>query len=252
MITVVTGKLGGGKTLTGVWLCVNALRIGRVIATNIDLHVDRIAADYKLREDWLRSRIHPADPSRLEVIPHGDSRASARQRRVVCVVDEAADWFASDDMGGNVKSVRNWLRHTDKVGIDVYLIIQDIRLLNRAGRMLAQRNLDVLDFARVKFAWLGCNPFPWTWGYVRVREIDLVNGCAGEAFWLRKREVGRYYETAQLYAGAAEIARSAGSAYDTVDESDGSTATAVSALPLICIGSALGGIGGALCASLIG
>jgi len=252
MITVVTGKLGGGKTLTGVWLCTCALRAGRVIATNIDLHVDRIAQDFKLRPEWLQSRIHVADPAHLELIPHGDSRASAHQRRVVCVVDEAADWFASDDMGGSVKAVRNWLRHTDKVGIDVYLIIQDIRLLNRAGRMLAQRNLDVVDFARIKFAVLGCNPFFWTWGFVRVTEIDMINQCSGEAFWLRKSEIGRYYDTAQLYAGAGEIARAAGSAYDTVDESAGSTASAGSSfLRYICLGSVLGSLGGLLCARLM-
>jgi len=144
-IYVVTGKLGGGKTLACVDRINEALADGRRIATNLDLDLHRLPYVSKYARHVAVLRI-PDKPTAADVealgygIEGATDEASARRlydekRFGLLVLDECGTWLNSRDWSedGRRELVNTFL-HIRKKLWHVYLIIQDISLLDKQAK----------------------------------------------------------------------------------------------------------------------
>lgn len=151
MITVVSGKVGACKSYYMTTRIVQHLNDGGVVATNMHLFPDRIEKliGRKLLS-WQIVPLAAADDPRK--IPRGDFRGEGR-RRVMVVLDEALNWFASK---GGAKDDRKetwgeWLRQSDKLGQDVYFIAQNFERAAKWIRELAQVMFYCQNFGQFRF-----------------------------------------------------------------------------------------------------
>lgn len=151
MIYVVTGKVGEGKSYHVFTLMVRHMLAGGVVATNMSVDLDRMRSNFKRRfAAWQLIKIDATSDPRT--IPHGDFRGAGR-RKVMVVLDEALNWFASQ---GGSKDERKatwgeWLRQSDKLGQEVYFIAQSFERAAKWIRELSQIALNICNFKSITF-----------------------------------------------------------------------------------------------------
>lgn len=150
MITVVSGKLGAGKSYEVCDRTIKHLLKGGVVATNMAVDLDAIRRIYKRRlRDWQLLKVTAeSDPRK---IPRGDLRGAGR-RRVIVVLDEALNWFESAATARDPRRATwgEWLRQSDKLGQDVIFIAQDFARAAKWIRELAQLSDDVRNFGQIR------------------------------------------------------------------------------------------------------
>lgn len=144
MITVVSGRLGSGKSYDMTRMICSHVRRGGIVATNMALHESAISA-FVGRKLSSMQFLRVSSSDRPDMIPRGDFRGTG-SRRVLVVLDEALNWFesrggASDD---RKLSWGRWLRQSDKLGQDVYFIAQNFDRAAKWIRELAQINREVI------------------------------------------------------------------------------------------------------------
>jgi hypothetical protein len=144
-IFVVTGKLGGGKTLGAVSKINEALGKGRRVATNLDLRLDKLPSVGKRAKNCRVVRV-PDQPQvdDLQAIGFGIEgvsnldearRAYDEDRFGLLVLDECGTWLNSRDWAEHGRrELINYLLHIRKHLWDVYLIIQDVSMLDKQAR----------------------------------------------------------------------------------------------------------------------
>lgn len=151
MIEVVQGKVGSGKSYHVAKRSIDHLKRGGVVATNMALDLDRIRRIYHRRiASWQLLKVDATSDPRK--IPTGDLRGHGR-RRVLVVLDEALNWFASEGHANRDESkVRwmEWLRQSDKLGQDVVFIAQNFERAAKWIRELAAVATDVVNFGQVR------------------------------------------------------------------------------------------------------
>lgn len=150
MITVVSGRIGAGKSLHVVRLIRSHLYRGGVVCTNIALDVSTIAKSLQraLRPWQVVSISEQTDP---KLIPIGDKRGHGR-RKVMVVLDEALNWFQSTQGKDVRKSVwGEWLRQSDKLGQQVYFIAQNFERTAKWIRELSQVSVEIVPLGDLKF-----------------------------------------------------------------------------------------------------
>lgn len=151
MITVVSGKLGSGKTLDLVRLIRNHVRNGGCVRTNIKLDYKKFArATGRALAPWQFGLVS-ADDNPAE-IPTGDRRGKGKRRTMV-VLDEALNWFqsvqnAKEDTRKAAWS--EWLRQSDKLGQDVYFVAQNFERAAKWIRELAQVSVEIVNLGDVR------------------------------------------------------------------------------------------------------
>lgn len=133
-VYIVTGKLGNGKTLVTVGRIYDAMKMGRRIATNLDLYPHRMfgrkAKDLEIIRVPDKPTIHD-----LNVIGQGYTGKYDESKFGVLVLDECGTWFNSRMWQDKTrKDVNDWFLHARKLRWDVYLIIQDISILDAQAR----------------------------------------------------------------------------------------------------------------------
>jgi len=144
-VYVVTGKLGGGKTLACVDRISEALREGRVVATNLDMQIHKLpfVGRYAKRVRVLRCPDKPtAEDIRslgygIEGVRNDDEarRRYDEKRFGVLVLDECGTWFNAREWSEEGRrELINELLHIRKKLWHVYLIIQDISMLDKQAR----------------------------------------------------------------------------------------------------------------------
>jgi len=134
-VYIVTGKLGNGKTLASVGRIMEYIERGSRIATNLDLYLEHYP---KLKNDNRNILRIPDKPNieDLESIGRGAPEGTYNESRFgLLVLDECGTWFNSrnwNDKGR--KEVNDWFLHSRKLGWDVMLIIQSIKILDSQAR----------------------------------------------------------------------------------------------------------------------
>lgn len=132
-VYVVTGKLGGGKTLISVKRIRDKLQAGRIIATNLDLNLQHLISPFNRTARVIRI---PDKPSIDDLTAIGKGTDSYdEEHNGLLVLDECGTWFNSrnwNDKGR--KPVNDWFLHARKLGWDVILIIQDVSQLDSQAR----------------------------------------------------------------------------------------------------------------------
>lgn len=195
----ITGNLGGGKTLTAVYLAVNAMREGYFVASNVTLNINEIATDFGEYTRQLYLHIDLDDPDFDPFkLPCGSPRGSGGGKRVLVLFDECAEWF---DQYSNLKDPRitrinSWMRHTSKRSQDVLLIVQRKEYLNKTIRSLISKWVVVDDMAYWRMPVLRMR-LPFSRGFCMQRHFDRLGRLLRRPSFVAKRVWGRYYNTAE-------------------------------------------------------
>lgn len=217
MVTVVSGKLGSGKSLDCVRLMRDHLASGGCVRTNISL-------DWRQIGHAVGRRLDPRQIGRLAAsddpttIPTGDRRGHGHRRTMV-VLDEALNWFQSEGAGAardeRKKAWGEWLRQSDKLGQDVYFIAQNFERAAKWIRELAQVSREIVPLGSVHF--LAFVPMWWLFPPMRraymVSKRDVRSGQSiGFEFHRYSKRVWQLYDTSETFGfvGAA-------SAYDQLN-----------------------------------
>lgn len=149
MVYVVSGLLGTGKSAHCCRLAKDHMISGGVVATNMDIHLDKVQELYGRRlRPWQLVRVDAeSDPRK---IPAGDLRGRGR-RRVMVILDEALNWFASSPGAKDDRKLTwgEWLRQSDKLGQDVYFIAQHFERAAKWIRELAQVALRIVNLGNL-------------------------------------------------------------------------------------------------------
>ena len=129
----VEGKLGTGKTKFAVWQAVRYLSAGRLVASNVDLELDRLPVRGQVRKSYVRV---PDKPTAADLVAIGSGNSSYDEdRNGLLILDELGSWLnarAFQDSGR--AAVLDWLIHSRKYGFDVYLIVQDSLMIDKQVR----------------------------------------------------------------------------------------------------------------------
>lgn len=200
MVFGVCGKLGGGKSLTCVFLMLRALERGHFVTSNIkllDSYLENHAIDasnYTFIDDF-----STIDPWTLRA---GDFRGSGGKKRSMIVIDEAGEWLDSYSDArhkGQLSDVASWLRQSDKLGQDVYFIVQFENLLHNRLRSIVHRWIICQDFAKWRLPFV---PFkiPLLSNFVCSSFYDSRSKDVSNRLWIWKGNwLFKAYETSAFF-----------------------------------------------------
>ena len=165
-VYIVTGKLGSGKTLAMVGRMKEYIEAGKPVATNIDLDVRNLV---RKKPKASITRL-PDRPGAVDLDGLGQVHATADESLNGCVVlDECGTWLNSrtwSDKGR--QAVIDWMLHSRKRGWDIYLIIQNVSLLDKQIRdSLAEFTVTCRRLDRLKIPFLGRLLSVLTFGLVK-------------------------------------------------------------------------------------
>lgn len=137
-VYIVTGNLGGGKTLMSVRRIKDKLLSGCRVATNLDLNLNKLISEKTKNVQVLRIPDKPKIRD-LEIIGKGTESYDESQNGLL-VLDECGTWFNSRNWRDKERQpVNDWFLHARKLGWDVLLIVQHIENLDaQAVRSIAE------------------------------------------------------------------------------------------------------------------
>lgn len=201
MVYGVVGKLGGGKSLSCVYLMLKALGRGDKVTSNIKLKDDYLkkhrinASRYVYIEDF--AGINPWD------FPKGSLRGSGGKQRSMIVIDEAGEWLDSYSDArhkGQLSDVASWLRQSDKLGQDVFFIVQFETLLHARLRQIVHRWLVCMDLKKIRIPVVNLGLPPPLCNFVICTEFDGRSKEYNGRIWIPKtRHIFEAYDTAAFF-----------------------------------------------------
>jgi len=132
-VYIITGKLGGGKTLCSVGLIRDALESGRSVATNINLNLENLLS-------WKRRNVRCFRlPDKLcaesfEIIGSGNDSYEEENNGLVVLDEGGLSMNSRDYREDGRKQFIQWAIHSRKSGWDMAIIIQHIDGLDKQIR----------------------------------------------------------------------------------------------------------------------
>ncbi|WP_295720414.1 zonular occludens toxin domain-containing protein [uncultured Halovibrio sp.] len=130
---VVTGKLGGGKTLACVGRIRDALIEGRPVATNLDIDLVKLLGKKAKNATLYRVPDKPAADD-LHALGSGND-GYEEEKNGLLVLDECGTWFNAREWNDkNRRGLIDWLIHARKWGWDPYFIVQDVSMMDKQAR----------------------------------------------------------------------------------------------------------------------
>jgi len=204
-VYAVTGNLGSGKTLVCVGKIRDALLKGLRVATNLDLRLEVLCPTAKPGQ-VVRIPDHPTAGELRALGVGNESRDESRN--ALLVLDEAGAWLNSRGWQDKDRhQVIEWMLHARKLGWDVFLIVQDIALIDKQVRvafcehLVRCRRLDrfSVPFIGAIVQMLG--------SALRLPQVHIANVFYGTApgsvcveRWIyRGRDLWGAYETRQIF-----------------------------------------------------
>lgn len=152
---VVTGKLGGGKSLYCVKKASDYLWEGRRVVTNLDLNLSNLMG--KRSKCKTLERL-PDQPSHEDLINIGRGYEGKynEDKTGALILDECATWLNARDWNQKGrKELLDVLVHIRKLGWDCYFIIQDVTMLDKQlRRILAEHVVIVRRLDRVSIPFI--------------------------------------------------------------------------------------------------
>lgn len=153
-VYAVQGKLGTGKSKFCVWMAKQAIWAGRRVAGNLDIKVEKL---------------HPKKPGRyvripdkptafdLDAIGHGNPDSYDESLNGVLILDELGTWLNSRSFQDKGRAdMLDWLIHARKKGWDVYLIVQDVVMIDKQVReALVEYSCNCIRMDKVKIPFIG-------------------------------------------------------------------------------------------------
>ncbi len=133
-VYVVTGRLGGGKTLMSLHRIEEYLRLGRPVATNLDIRPWHMLPRSNRSARLIRL---PDQPTLDDFIAIGKGNTTYDEdKNGLIVLDECGIWFNSRSWGDKTRQpMIDWLLYSRKDGWDVIFIVQDVGLIDKQARI---------------------------------------------------------------------------------------------------------------------
>ncbi len=205
-VYIVTGKLGNGKTLVTVGRIRDAIRAGCRVATNLDIDLKEMFHRQAKNIQLMRIPDKPTIDD-LNAIGKGyDGHEYDESKFGLLVLDECGTWFNSRNwQDKSRKDVNDWFLHARKLGWHVYIIIQDISMLDSQARdaigelVVTCKRLDKL---RVPFVGglikllTGFNP---TMPRIHRAKVLYADGLISDVWVYRGNDLFRCYDTRQSF-----------------------------------------------------
>ena len=188
------GHLGGGKSLTAVEISRWALSLGWSVTSNIQLfRCEGLKGKFTYLEEF--------EGVDFWSLPCGAPRGSSDPFRSVIVIDECAEFFDQYSSSSPIlKSFLSWLRHSSKRGQFVFLIVQKPEFIAKALRLLVNKWIICDDMEQFRLPVLKVR-IPFTSHFVARRVFDRMGNLLSRGFnFADKRDIGRFYNTAQSIA----------------------------------------------------
>lgn len=196
----ITGNLGGGKTLSAVSLAVWGMSRGYFVASNVTLNVAAISSELGFDVAPLYSKFDFGDVEHFDPfgLPCGSPRGTPGGKRVLVILDEAAEWvdqYVSAQLP-HIKRFKSWLRHSSKRSQDVIIIVQRLDYLQKDFRLLISKWLIVDDLKVWRVPVLKFT-LPFMGGFCMQRVFDRNKKLVQGPCIVRKAFFGRFYNTAE-------------------------------------------------------
>jgi hypothetical protein len=201
----VTGKLGNGKSLVCVGRIRDALRKGLRVATNLDINLRAMAKKNNRNLDLVRIPDKPKIED-LEAIGKGYEGDYDEEKFGLLVLDECGTWFNSRNwQDKDRRAVNDWFLHARKLGWHVYIIIQDITILDSQARdAIAELLVECrrLDKLRVPFLaplvklCIGVNV---TFPRIHRAKVTYADGLLSDVWTYRGNDLFACYDTRQAF-----------------------------------------------------
>lgn len=205
-VYIVTGKLGNGKTLVTVGRIRDAIRAGCRVATNLDIDLVAMFGKQARKIDLMRIPDKPTIED-LNAIGKGYDGADYDEDKFgILVLDECGTWFNSRNWQDKTrKDVNDWFLHARKLGWHVYIIIQDISMLDSQARDAIGELLVTckrLDKIRVPFIapiikiFTGINV---TMPRIHRAKVTYADGLVSDVWVYRGNDLFKCYDTRQSF-----------------------------------------------------
>lgn len=198
-VWAITGNLGGGKSLTAVYLAVSSMARGYFVCSNITLDLGAIEGVYGKAAASLYKHISLDDPDFDPFkLPVGSPRGSGGGKRVLVILDECAEWVDqySNAKDPKIQRLWSWLRHSSKRSQDVILIVQRMEYLNKVLRLLIARWVICDDLATWRMPLIKLR-LPFCSGFVMERVFDRAGRLLYSPTYVSKETWGAFYNTAE-------------------------------------------------------
>lgn len=202
-VYVVTGKLGTGKGKFCVWKMQEALRQGRRVATNFDLKLENLLpSDSKMTASRVPDKPTADD---LDAVGHGNPGDSYNEEKngIMCL-DELGSWLNSRTFGGPERAALiDWLIHARKKGWDVYLIVQNIEMIDKQVRTgLAEYIVKCMRADKIKLPVIGAvmgklGKLPKF--HIANTSMADVPGLVIDRDWFKGHDLHAGYDTLQIF-----------------------------------------------------
>lgn len=214
-VYVVTGKLGGGKTLMSVSRIREYLLAGRKVATNLDIYPEKMLGKYMKNTKLFRLPDIP-DIQSLKALPLGyEGDKIDESRNGLLVLDECGIFLNSRNWKDPERApVNAFFKLLRKLRWDAILIIQDIENLDSdARRTIAEhvvycKRTDRMNVPLigplVKLAWGDRLPLPKI-HVGTVRYGTQANAAKVDTWVCRGTGIFDCYETEQLIAETGDF-----------------------------------------------
>lgn len=202
-VYVVQGKLGTGKGKYCVGKMQEALRAGRRVATNFDLYMEHLCNSHnKITATRVPDKPTAKD---LDDIGHGNPANSYdEEKNGVLVLDELGSWLNSRSFQGPDRAaLLDWLIHARKKGWDVYLIVQNIDMIDKQVRVgLAEYIVKCIRADKIKLPVVG--PFLGKRGtlpkfHIANMSMADVPGIVIDREWFKGEDLHAAYDTLQIF-----------------------------------------------------
>jgi len=153
-VYAVQGKLGTGKSKFCVWMAKQAAYLGRRIAGNLDIKVEKLNAKKPPRYVRIPDKPTAWD---LDAIGHGNPNSYDESMNGVLILDELGTWLNSRSFQDkNRAELLDWLIHARKKGWDVYLIVQNVVMIDKQVReSLVEYSCNCVRMDKVKIPFIG-------------------------------------------------------------------------------------------------
>lgn len=200
---VVHGKLGVGKSKFAVWKMQQAMDQNRLVATNLDLYMEHMMPG---RSKYVPLRL-PDKPTAadLHALPHGNPNSYEEDRNGVMVLDELGSWMNARAFGDKGRAgVIDWLIHSRKHGWDLYLLVQNINLLDKQVReAISEYSVKIIRADKVKIPLVG-HLLPGKMGRLprfHMANISLIDvpGMVTDREYFRGDDLHKCYDTRQVF-----------------------------------------------------
>lgn len=206
-VTIVTGKLGGGKSIVSVSRIKDYMERGRPIATNLNLFLHHMCKKSSRGVNVIRVPDKPSIDD-LNAIGYGNTTYDESLNGLL-VLDECGTWFNARNWSDKTrKPVNDWFLHARKLGWDVILIVQDISILDsQAQAAIAEHTAFCKRLDRISVPYLGTLYRFFTGKQLKGPKVHIgrvvygttIKDLVSERWVYRGVDLYRAYDTKQMF-----------------------------------------------------